>query len=361
LCAAEILSTEFFPEKSHTRGCRFVQTMIESVLVTGASGFLGGRLVEMLLDAGTPVTVLARSGSKVPERPGVRVLRADLDAPGVSAEPIERTPELVAALADITHIFHCAGCSTDWARLAAYQQANITLTAAMLRLAQQHAPRLERFVHVSSTDVYGYPKQAGDERMPLRDVGLPYNRTKLLGDQLVQRAIKAREVKATIVRPASIYGPGGKAFVTDIVALLRQRLMLLVDGGRARGGFVYVDDVCRAMLLAAVSERALGQTYILSSVDGTSWRTYTRALAEMLQLPAPWLSLPFPAAMALARVSQVPHQLGLPGRPLLTRHAVYLLARDQQYGSAQAREELGWMPVTPLEDGIARSVVALAK
>lgn len=337
--------------------------MMENVLVTGASGFLGGRLVQMLGDAGAAVAVLARPGSVLPphmrQQRGVRVLRADLDAPGAAADPLARSPELAAALGEITHIFHCAGCSTDWAPLAQYQQANITLTAALLRLAQQHAPRLQRFVHVSSTDVYGYPKHAGDESMPLCDVGLPYNRTKLLGDQLVQRAIRAREVKATIVRPASIYGPGGKAFVTDIAALLRQRLMLLVDGGCAPGGFVYVDDVCRAMLLAAASERALGQAYILSSVDGTTWRTYTRALAEMLQVPAPWLSLPFPAAMALARASQVPHQLGVPGRPLLTRHAVYLLGRDQQYATTRAREELGWMPVMPLEDGIARSVVAL--
>ncbi len=313
----------------------------------------------MLLEAGAVVTVLARPGSKLEERPGLQILRADLDAPGAAAEPLVRSPDLITGLASISHVFHCAGCSTDWAPLADYQHANITLTASMLRLAQQHAPRLERFVHVSSTDVYGYPRQAGDESMPLQDVGLPYNRTKLLGDQLVQRAIRAREVPATIVRPASIYGPGGKAFVTDIVALLRQRLMLLVDRGRARGGFVYVDDICRAMLMAAVSERALGQAYILSSADGTTWRAYTRGLAEMLQLPAPWLSLTFPAAMALARVSQIPQQLGLPGRPLLTRHAVFLLGRDQQYSSAKARTELGWMPLTPLEDGIARSAVSL--
>ena len=311
----------------------------------------------MLLGADVPVTVLARPGSRLAQQHGVQVLRVDLDAG--DAESMTRSPELLSALAEITHIFHCAGCSADWASLAQFQKANVTLTAAMLRLAPQHAPRLERFVHVSSTDVYGYPQQAGDESMPLLDVGLPYNRTKLLGDRLVQRAIRAQEVRATIVRPASIYGPRGKAFVTDIVALLRQRLMLLVDGGAARGGFVYVDDVCRAMLLAAVSERALGQDYILSSVDGTTWRTYTRALADALTLSPPWLSLPFSAAMALARVSQVPHQLGLPGRPLLTRHAVFLLGRDQQYATGKARKELGWIPQVALEDGIARSVVPL--
>jgi nucleoside-diphosphate-sugar epimerase len=166
----------------------------------------------------------------------------------------------------------------------------------------------------------------GDESMPRRDVALPYNASKLRGEELVWAAGSAG-VPITVVRPASIYGPGGKAFVTDIVALLKQRLMLLVDNGRAPGGFVYVDDVCRAMLTAAATPHALGEAYNLSSTDGTT--------------------------------SELPHKCGLPGRPLLTRHAVYLLGRTQQYSTAKAQEQLGWTPQIALDEGIARSVTRL--
>ncbi len=321
-------------------------------LVTGASGFLGGRLVELLLADGVEVSVLARHSSQLPAWLGVQVLRAELAA----------VPDavLLAALRSVTHVFHCAGCSTDWAPLREYEASNVAGVAAMLGLAQENTARLERFVHVSTTDVYGYPVAAGDETTARRDTGLPYNHTKLRGEELVWQAASAG-LPVTVVRPASIYGPGGKAFVTDIAALLRQRLMLLVDAGRAPGGFVYVDDVCRAMLLAALAPVALGEAYSVSSVDGTTWRMYTVALARALGLPAPWLQLPFGAALALAAVSELPHRAGLPGRPMLTRHAVHLLGRDQQYSTAKAREQLGWAPRVALDEGIARAAAPLVR
>ncbi len=324
-------------------------------LVTGASGFLGGRLVELLLAEGVEVSVLARHSSRLPALPGVQVLRADFEALPDAAGP---DAALKAALRSVTHIFHCAGCSTDWAPLREYEASNVAGVAAMLHLAREHAPRLERFVHVSTTDVYGYPIAAGDEATPRHDTGLPYNRTKLRGEELAWQA-GAAGLPVTVVRPASIYGPRGKAFVTDVIALLRQRLMLLVDGGRPPGGFVYVDDVCAAMLLAASAPHTVGEAYNVSSVDGTTWHAYTAALARALGLPAPWLHLPFGAAMALAAASELPNRAGLPGRPLLTRHAVHLLGRDQQYATAKAREQLGWAPRVSLQEGIARSVASL--
>lgn len=310
-------------------------------LVTGASGFLGGRLVSRLLTESWEVVVLARPSSRLPEWPGVAVVRSD------ASIGVEQFDELRS----VTHVFHCAGCSTDWAPWREYEDGNVAHVRWVLGLAQG-MPGLVRFVHVSTTDVYGYPEQAGDETMPLRDVGLPYNRTKLLGEKLVWEAA----LPVTVVRPASIYGPGGKAFVTDVIAMLRQRLMLLVDGGRAPGGFVYVDDVCDGLMLAAVVPGALGQAYNLSSVDGVTWREYTGALARALGLPAPWLRLPFGAAMALAAASEAPHRLGLPGKPLLTRHAVFLLGRDQQYRSDKARTELEWAPRVGLGEGVRLSV-----
>ncbi len=330
---------------------------LKHALVTGASGFLGGRLAQLLIEEAAEVSLLVRPSSVLPAdlmaHSGLRVFRAELD-PELATEP---PAALAEHLGTVTHVFHCAGTSTDWGPRAVYEEGNVAGTVAMLGLAILHMPRLLRFLHVSTTDVYGYPVGAGDETMAPRDVGLPYNSSKLRGEALVWQAA-AGGLPVTVVRPASIYGPGGRAFVTDIVALLRQRIMLLVDGGRAPGGFVYVDDVCRAMLLAASAECAVGEAYNLSSTDGTTWRDYTGALARALSLPAPWLHMPFRAAMALAAAAQFPHTAGLPGRPLLTRHAVYLLSRDQQYSTLKAREQLGWIPLIDLQQGVSRSVEA---
>jgi nucleoside-diphosphate-sugar epimerase len=252
-------------------------------------------------------------------------------------------------------VYHCAACSTDWAPWATYVAANVAGTENVLEAAVR-AGTVERFLHVSTTDVYGYPRVPCDESGPMRDVGLPYNRTKIQGEEAVWRAHREHGLPVTVLRPATIYGPRGKDFVVEIAKLLRQRLMLLIDGGRARGGFTYVDNVAQAMMDAAASSKTLGCAYNISDGTGTTWREYTFALADALGYKRPWIGLSLARAKAVARPLEAVHgMLRLPGRPLLTRHAVHLVGQDQEFPAARAREDFGFAPHVSLADGIARS------
>jgi nucleoside-diphosphate-sugar epimerase len=321
------------------------------VLVTGASGFLGGRLAEMLMSAGEQVTVLARSTSDLshlsaPRLDALRIVRGDL----------ADSESLQDAVRGVTHIFHCAAASTDWARMEVYRDSNVRGTEMLLAAALKES-QLERFVHVSTTDVYGYPVIPCAEAGELRDTGLPYNRTKIQGEQAVWRA--SREgLPVTVVRPATIYGPRGKAFVTDIAELLRHRQMAHIGGGRATGGFLYVDNAAAAMIAAAQSARTEGQVYNLSDGTGATWNAYVEALAHGLGYKPPWIDLSYGVAMAIAGAMEAPYGLikALPGRPMLTRHAVLLLARDQEFPSDKARADFGFVSQVSFEEGIARSV-----
>jgi nucleoside-diphosphate-sugar epimerase len=315
-----------------------------SVLVTGASGFLGGRLAEMLVAQGTQVRVLARSSSDLRrlQGPGFEIVRGAMDE--------EET--LARAVRGVTHIYHCAGCSTDWAPWQAYHDANVAGVRNLLRAAAE-SPHLERFLHVSTTDVYGYPLQPCEESHPITDIGLPYNRSKCMGETLVRQS----GIAVTIVRPATIYGPRGKAFTGDIAKLLRQHSMAVIDGGRSRGGFCYVDNAAQAMIDAACSSRTIGQIYNLADGTGATWRDYVDALAHGLGLRRPWIDIPAAVAFRLARAMEAPHRyLRIPGRPPLTRHAVYLLSRNQEYPTEKARQDFGFAPSVRLEEGIARSI-----
>lgn len=167
-------------------------------LVTGASGFLGGRVAQMLNERGEEVVILARTNSDLSHLSStpVRIVRGDLSNQAALRECVQQ----------VTDIFHCAACSTDWAPSQTYFEANVIGTQNLLAAAQ-HAPGLHRFLHVSTTDIYGYPQVPCTEEHPFVDAGLPYNQTKGRGEAAVWKAHQEHGIPITIVRPATIYGP----------------------------------------------------------------------------------------------------------------------------------------------------------
>jgi Nucleoside-diphosphate-sugar epimerases len=303
------------------------------------------------MSAGEQVTVLARSTSDLNHLStsplhALRIVRGDLTD----------SESLQDAVRGVTHIFHCAAASTDWATMEVYRDSNVRGTEMLLAAALKERG-LERFVHVSTTDVYGYPVVPCAEAGELRDAGLPYNQTKIQAEQAVWRA-SHEGLPVTVVRPATIYGPRGKAFVTDIAELLRHRQMAHINGGRATGGFLYVDNAAAAMIAAAQSTVAEGQVYNLSDGTGVTWNAYVAALAAGIGCKPPWIDLPYGLAMAIAGAMEAPYHWikSLPGRPMLTRHAVLLLARDQEFPSDHARADFGFVSQVSFDEGIARSV-----
>ena len=320
---------------------------MKRALITGASGFLGGRLTQMLAEQGIPTRILARRNATLEHLDGssIEIVRTELSA----------SAALTAAMQDVSHIFHCAGCSTDWAPAAAYYAANVEATRTVL-LAARHAGTIERFLHVSTTDVYGYPRIPCDEDHPRTFVGLPYNETKCLGEAAAWEACEKTGLAVTILRPATIYGPRGSAFVTDIVKLLREGSMALFDSGRARGGFCYVDNVAEAMIAAATSPRTIAHAYNIADATNVTWKEYVTELANGIGLKRPWLNLPSSLAMPLGHAMETAYRLPLPGRPLLTRHAVLLCSRDQEFPVTRARNDFSFRPSVSFAQGMERSI-----
>ena len=319
-------------------------------LVTGASGFLGGRLAQMLRERGEEAVILARATSDLRHLPSsIRVVRGDLLDRGSVQEAVQ----------GVTNIYHCAACSTDWAPRQTYYGANVLGTQNLIDAAQR-LPGLRRLLHVSTTDVYGYPETPCAEDHSLVDAGLPYNQTKGKGEAIVWRAYREHGLPITILRPATIYGPRGKDFTLEIASLLRQRLMTYIDGGASPGGFTYVDNVAQAMLDAAESADTIGEAYNIADGTGATWKRYLTLFAEQLGTKPPWINLSFRTALVIARTMEAPHRyLGLRGRPLLTQHAVRLLGRNQEFPIAKARSSFGFAPAISLEEGVRRSVAWL--
>ena len=319
-----------------------------TVLVTGASGFLGGALTRALVEEGEDVRVLARTTSD---------LRHLADLPiDVARGDLEDRASLGRAVDGARIVYHCAGLATDWAPWESFYRTNVTGVRNLLE-AVQDVGELERFLHISTSDVYGYPRQACHESHPITPINLPYARSKSLGEMAVWEWQSSTGLPVTVIRPVSIYGPRSKDFVTEVAQLLLKRQMVLLDGGDCRAGLLYVDNAAEGIIQAAESPHTVGEAYNLRDDTDETWGRYTEALAEGLGAGLPWIRLSGRVALGLAAASEAVYRtLGIKSRPLLTRHAVYVFIRDQGYSIEKAQRDFGFRSRVSFSEGVKRSV-----
>ncbi|MFD3374080.1 aminotransferase class I/II-fold pyridoxal phosphate-dependent enzyme [Streptomyces sp. NPDC058697] len=314
------------------------------VLVTGASGFIGGHLTRRLAERGHRVRVLVREGSDRSAFEGVdvEVVIGELGDPA----------SLRRATAGVRHVYNCAGMSADWGPWEEFRRINVDGSRNLVEAAH-HAGTVERLLHLSTTDVYGYPVAPCDESAEPKDIGLPYNRSKVLGERAVRQAAERTGLPVTVVRPVSVYGPRSKDFVIEIATLLLSRQMVYIRGGAVPAGLIYVGNLVDGMIAACTSDAAVGKAYNMRDPDPTTWREYVEALARGLGVKPPAFSLPTPVARGVAAVSEKLYgALRVKSRPVLTRHAVHLFDRDQSYAIDRARDDFGFKSEVGFETGV---------
>ena len=264
-----------------------------NVLVTGATGFLGGALTQALFRKGHAVRILARRTSQLQQFDGLPV--------EIRYGSLEDQASLVATCKDVELIYHCAALASDWAPWKQFYKANVQGVENLLAAARASA-NLQRLVHVSTTDVYGYPVAAVDETYPITDVGLPYNRSKGLGEKKVWEFSRETGLPVTVIRPATIYGPRSLSIVAEIAAVLRKKQMALIDGGRVAAGLLYIDNAVDGILQAAQSQQTIGQAYNLRDENDETWRQFVSVLASGMGARQPWMNLPATPALGLAHL-----------------------------------------------------------
>ena len=307
-------------------------------LITGATGFIGSHLARRLVEDGYQVRCLARSSSDT----------SPLDALDVEIVigDLASAPSLAGAAAGCRYVFHCGALVSDWATVAEITRVNVEGTRNILAVSLDAA--VERFIHFSTTDIYGHPGGlAVDETCVAQRFRNWYAQTKLAAEADVRRAADAHELEAVILRPATVYGPGSKEVIGEIARALRNGTMLLIDRGRAIAGLCYIENVIDAAVLALTSRSASGQAFTVSDGLPVTWKGFTDDLAAGLGCsPARW-SLPYSVANAIGfslehgyrALRRTTHLRTL---PLLSRQAVQVLGRNQDFSTRKARELLGW-------------------
>lgn len=243
----------------------------KQVLVTGGTGFIGGRLCERLAcQCGAEVRALVRnfaSASRLARIP-VRLVRGDMTRPD----------EVAAAAAGCEVIFHCAFGTTGTQR----QRSRVNVGGTRAVLAAAAACRASRLVHLSTLMVYGAtPDGDLDETAPRRYFGDAYSNSKLRAEREVLRAGR-RGLPVTVLQPTAVYGPYGGVWTELPLRQLASGRVILVNGGNGLANAVYVDDLVTAMLLAAVREEAIGEAFLISGAEAESWRELYGRFEQML-------------------------------------------------------------------------------
>jgi nucleoside-diphosphate-sugar epimerase len=218
----------------------------------------------------------------------------------------------------------------------------------------------KKFVHVSTTDVYGHPDYPADETAPYCLRGWHYGDTKIEGEQVVWAYHRQHGLPVTVVRPVNIYGPRSTSFVLEIVELLQSGSMVHIGSGRKPGGLTYVTNVVDLMLRAADSERSVGQAYNACDGSDVTWRQYVDRLAEIVEVPSPRIVIPHRLAYLTGwAMEKVYGALRIEARPLLTRMTAEIFGTDQGFPIDKARRELGYEPEVDLDQGMRRVKVWL--
>ncbi|MCX4819458.1 SDR family NAD(P)-dependent oxidoreductase [Streptomyces sp. NBC_01142] len=301
-----------------------------TVLVTGAEGFIGSTLVDLLVERGARVRALvhykpyAEKGYLAHHLGGddVEMMAGDVRDPG-------RVMDAVAGCDTVFHLAALIGIPYSYDSPGAYVQTNVVGTENIAEACRRHAVR--RLVHTSTSEVYGTALTAPiSEDHPLQPQS-PYSASKIGADMMALSHWHAFELPVTVVRPFNTYGPrqSARAVIPTILAQLHAGAREIKLGSLTpTRDFTYVTDTARGFLAMAECDRAIGEAVNL----GTGREIAIGELAQAL----------IAASGRKAEVVVDPARL----RP--TGSEVERLLSD----NSRAREWAGWEPEVSLEEGL---------
>ncbi|MGQ0794435.1 MAG: NAD-dependent epimerase/dehydratase family protein [Deltaproteobacteria bacterium] len=327
-------------------------------IVTGGSGFIGGKLAAALVAKGYGVKSLVRGSSNVDGlgKLGVELCRGDLS-------DCASLGELVKGGADV--LYHIAAFVSDWGRREEFWKINVEATEKLLQAAVDAGVR--RFVYISTSSVlwksdfwsvhnmmnidesYPYPPSYGDY----------YNETKAQAERAVNRFCREHGLETVIVRASGVWGAGDVVILPRIINIAKKNVAFRIGDGRGVVSPCHVDNLVCGLVLAAQTPKAAGNTYFIN--DGMTINHLEFIQKQLGAAGMSWTptkSVPYRVAYALASALESVARLRKSDKPpFLTRFAAAAIAGSRTYSIERARQDLGYEPVVGLAEGLDKLAV----
>ncbi|MCA9706000.1 MAG: NAD-dependent epimerase/dehydratase family protein [Myxococcales bacterium] len=311
------------------------------IFVTGASGFVGGHVVERLARDHEMLAMArsSRSEAVVRER-GATPVRCDLDGIG---------PE---ALAGVDAVIHCAARVEDHGTRAQFWAANVEGTRRVLEAAK--AAGVRRFIHVGTEAAIfsGRDLVDVDETHPYPEHHrFLYSETKAEAERLVLAA-NGEGLTTLSIRPRLIWGPRDASVLPALLDTIERGAFAWIDGGRPRTSTTHVVNLVHAIELALTRGKG-GRAYFVTDGEDSTYREFLGRLIATTGVEVPSRSMPAAVVRPLAWLVERAWGLVRPSsRPPLSHFAVAMMASTVTIDIGRAREELGYAPVIGVDEGL---------
>lgn len=324
-----------------------------TILVTGATGFLGGRLVERLSELGTySIYATGRNVQK-----GAVLQKMDR----VTFIPADLTDKVLVdqLCKHIDIVVHTAALSTVWGEYEEFYEANVLATKHIVEACQKQ--QVKRLVHISTPSLY--PQGYDDDIINIKESFIPktfisnYAKTKYEAEHFVNAAAK-EGLETIILRPRAIYGRGDYTIMPRVLRAYHAGRLKIIGDGENINDLTHVANVVDAILLSMhANEKALGHTFNIS--DGNPVKMWDVIAMVLQKLNLPWKAkkVPYKLVDKIAWGMEKWAKLTKSKKePVLTRASVSVVSHSVTLNIDKARDLLDYTPKHKLEDGIQEFV-----
>ncbi len=317
----------------------------DTVLITGAGGFIGSHLVDDQLARGKQVIALDLNLYRLRHTATMALCHQVVG-------DVQDATLLKDVLNGVDTVFHLASAHLEVSKSDAYfHEVNVTAVQTLLRLAYRQGIR--RLVHCSSVGVYGPLATLPADETTACHPDTVYEETKLRGEKVVRQFVEETGFSAVVLRPAWVYGPRCPRTLKLFRTIQKKRFVMVGKGDNYRHP-IYISDMLQAFNLAAQRPGIDGETFLIASAEPVQLSVLIAHIMAVQQVHFRPLAMPLALMTPVCGiVEQGCKWIGK--EPPFSTRSLKFFTESSAFDIAKARRELGFAPQIALADGLEKT------